>query len=463
MHPLRFYAGLGALALALAPLTADAGNPVINTVFAADPSAHVWPGDDRLWLYTSHDEPGTNTYDTMISYHVFSSTNLVDWTDYGVVFHLKSAPWAVSHMWAVDCVRREETYYLIYCAKERGTGQFRIALASSPRPQGPFTDLGPIAGLRGGIDPAVLVDNDQTYLVWGGGGRCYGIRLAEDLRSAMPDSFVDLSAQLPDFFEGPWLHKHAGKYYLSYPGLPDRKWPQHLYHAVADHPLGPYTAKGVYMREFPGRSDTNHGSIVEYRDNWYAFYHSSWLSGGQSQVRSVMADQIEYDSAGTIKPIAPSRDSVATAGARPGPSRVTVLLEAEAAPLACGALLDTTIATVLPEHSAAGYVTGFTTPYTSATVMVQSAMARPARLKIRFAAPAGERKLKLLVNHTSIQLPDLGPTVYEKYVVFPAGAVWAELDCGSVQLKEGDNFIKLYADRAGPDVAIDWFKLEPGQ
>ncbi len=465
MRSLRLCAALTALALAplaLAPLAAHAGNPVINTVFAADPSARVWPGDDRLWLYTSHDQPGTNTYDTMISYHVFSTSDLVNWTDYGVVFHLKSAPWAISHMWAVDCVRRNDTYYLFYCARERGTGMFRIAVASSPRPQGPFTDLGPVAGVQGGIDPAVLVDDDnQAYLVWGGGGRCNGVRLADDLRSAVPESFVDLSAQLPDFFEGPWLHKRAGKYYLSYPGLPGRKWPQHMYYAVADKPLGPYTPGGVYMREFPGRSDTNHGSIAEYKGRWYAFYHSSWLSGGKSQVRSVMADELEYDATGAIKPIVPTERGVAIAGVQPAPSRVTVLLEAEAAPAAGGALDGPTVATELPGFSAAGYVTGFGQSLNHVTVMVQSAMARQAHLKIRYAAPAGPQKLKLLVNQTSLQVPDLDPKEYEKYLSFPAAADWAEFDCGVVSLREGDNFIKLYTGRHGADIAVDWFRLEP--
>ena len=460
MPPLRICAGLAALA-ALAPLAALAGNPLIPTVFAADPSAHVWPGDDRLWLYTSHDQPGTNTYDTMISYHVFSTTDLVNWTDYGVVLHLKDVSWAASHMWAIDCVLRDGTYYLVYCAIEKGTGFFRVALATSPRPQGPFTDIGPIQGIERGMDPSLFIDDDnQPYLLWAG-GRCRIARLTPDLRSVVPGSIIDLTSQLPDFFEGPWLHKRAGKYYLSYPGLPGRKWPQHMYYAVADNPLGPYTGQGVYMREFPARSDTNHGSIAEYKGHTYAFYHSSWLSGGQSQVRSLMADALEYDAAGALKPIVPTHEGVAVDGLRPGPSLVTVLLEAEAAPSACGALAGATTATALPGYSAGGYVTGFKAPHNSVTVMVQSAQARKARLKIRYAAPAGGQRLKLLVNQTSLQVPDLDPKEYEKYLSFPAAADWAEFDCGVVSLREGDNFLKLYTGRPSADIAIDWFKLEP--
>ena len=76
------------LLVALIPSLSHGGNPLISTVLSADPSGHVWPGDDRMWIYASHDQPGTNTHDTMTSYHVFSSADLVNWTDYGVVLHL---------------------------------------------------------------------------------------------------------------------------------------------------------------------------------------------------------------------------------------------------------------------------------------------------------------------------------------------------------------------------------------
>jgi len=92
---------------------------------------------------------------------------------------------------------------------------------------------------------------------------------------------------------------------------------------------------------------------------------------------------------------------------------------------------------------------------------VQSAIARQAQLKIRYAAPAGPQKLKLLVNQTSLQVPDLDPKEYEKFLTFPASSDWAEFDCGVVSLREGDNFLKLYTGWRGADIAIDWFKLEP--
>jgi hypothetical protein len=174
-NPVIRFSLIFCLLAGLAATRLQAGNPLIPTVYSADPSAHVWPGDDRLWLYCSHDQPGTNTNDTMVSYHVFSSSDLVDWTDYGVVLHLKDVHWAISHMWAPDCVLWKGTYYLVYCAKEKGTGLFRTGLATGRRPQGPFKDIGFIGGVESGQDPALFVDDDGTpYLFWGSGGTCHG-------------------------------------------------------------------------------------------------------------------------------------------------------------------------------------------------------------------------------------------------------------------------------------------------
>jgi len=247
-------------------------NPIIPTVFSADPAAHVWPDDERLWIYASHDEPGTNTHDTMVSYHVFSSSNLTDWTDYGVVLHLKDVAWAISQMWAIDAVLWKGTYYLVYCAIEKTTGVFRTGLATSPRPQGPFKDIGFIQGVHRGQDPALFIDDDDTpYLYWGYGGQCFGCQLTDDLLVAVPETTVELTDQLTWVFEGPWVHKTNGKYYLSYPGLRDETWPEEMFYAIADRPLGPFTFAGEYIPKFEGQAGTNHGSITEYKGKWYAF------------------------------------------------------------------------------------------------------------------------------------------------------------------------------------------------
>lgn len=435
-------------------------NPLIPTVHSGDPSAHVWPGDDRLWIYASHDCPGTNTHDTMVSYHVFSSSDLVNWTDYGAVLHLKDVRWAISNMWAIDCVLWKGVYYLVFCAIEKETGLFRTGLATSKVPQGPFKDIGFIQGVEQGQDPSLFVDDDGSpFLFWGCGGQCFGARLSDDLLHAIPGTTVELTSQLHWVYEAPWVHKYKGKYYLSYPGLFEKKWPERMYYAMADRPLGPYEFKGEYIPIFPGQAGTNHGSIIEYKNRWYAFHHTAWVSG-ISECRSLMCDYLEYNTDGTIRPIIPSREGVAAGNARPGPSRVTILIGAEHGATACGRLIGTSISTKRPGFTGTGYVCGFDRPHYGVCVMVQQGITAQYRLKIRYVAPGGDQQNKLIINETQIddpQSPD--PKRYDKAIRFPKTDTWTEVDVGIVTLRTGDNHIRLYAGTGG--IEVDYFKFEP--
>lgn len=444
-------------------------NPLIPTVFSADPSAHVWPGDDRIWIYASHDQPGTNNHDTMISYHVFSSEDLVNWTDYGPVLHLKDVPWAISQMWAIDAVYWKGVYYLVYCAVEYGTGQYRTGMAVSDLPQGPFKDIGYIQGIENGQDPALFVDDDGTpYLFWGAGGECKGCRLTDDLMSAVPDTIVDLKDQLTWVFEGPWVHKYKGRYYLSYPGLFEGQWPETMYYATADHPLGPYTFQGEYIPYFEGQAGTNHGSIVEFKGRWYAFHHSAWVSG-LSECRSLMCDELEYNEDGSIKPIIPAREGVAVECTAKGPSVVTLQLGAENGESACGKLTGVRISTERDGYTGHGYVTGFDKPFFGVTVMAQSGEDRKCRLWVRYCSPEGEKYNHIMVNYTQLEQPGYPEKRHWKFITFPQCDDWSEVDAGVIELKQGDNTIRLYAGRGGWGVEegdtggidVDCFRLVP--
>lgn len=457
----RFFRPALILAFAVGAVPARAGNPLIPTVYAADPSAHVWPGDDRLWVYASNDTPGTNSHDTMVSYHVFSTRDLINWTDYGVVLHLKDVPWAISHMWAIDCVYRNGEYTLVYCAKEKGTGIFRTGLAKSARPEGPFKDIGFIQGVDGGQDPAVFIDADnKPYLFWGAGGICHGAELTDDLKAVVSGTIIDLTQQLKNVYEGPWVHHYAGKYYLSYPGLPNGQWPENMYYATSDRPLGPYHFRGKYIPEYKGQAGTNHGSIIEYKGRWYAFHHSAWITG-MSEVRSLMADELTYAADGSIEAIEPAADGAHLVSQPAAPSRVTVVLEAENAAAAAGELRETAVAQDIPGFSGSGYVKGFGGIGNGVVVMVQNAKPRDARLKIRYRAATGPQKEKVIINK-SFLLPDpkSGYTTWEKYIDFPESKEWAEIDLGIVHLREGDNWIDLYSG-GGAEFQLDRFTLEP--
>ncbi len=363
-----------------------AQNPFITHIYAADPSAHVWPSDtSTLWLYTSHDTPGTNHHATMFGYHVFSTTDLVNWTDHGRVLSVDDVNWAADYAWAIDAVYRNGKYFLIFCMHETETGMFRTGIASSDVPQGPFTNIGYIKGVEWGQDPAVFVDNDnRAYLYWGSGGSCMAAELNDDLLSIKPETKVELTKQLFEVFEGPWVHKYQGKYYLSYPALPKGNWPEEMYYAVSEKPLGPYIFKGNYIPKFEGQAGTNHGSIVQYKGKWIAFHHSAMVSKGKSEVRSLMADCLTYNPDGTIKPIVPSPKGISN-GEKP---TCKIWLEAENGKAAGGKRVGTQIEQSTQGYSGKGYVSGFDKRYDFVQVLAQVGEDTKANLKVRLRADA---------------------------------------------------------------------------
>jgi len=429
-------------------------NPLIQTVFAADPAAHVWHDDERIWIYASHDQPDTNTHYTMVSYHVFSSYDMINWTDHGVALHLKDVEWAISHMWAPDAAYWNGNYYLVYCAIEKGTGLFRTGLAVSPRPEGPFKDIGFVKGIEHGTDPALFIDNGVPYLFTGSSQQCYACRLTEDLLSVDDDSLVILTDRLKWFFEGPWVHKYNGKYYLSYPGLFQNKWPETMYYAIADSPLGPYKFMGEYIKHFDGRAGSNHGSITEFKGQYYAFHHSQWISG-KSEVRSVMCDPLNYNDDGSIIPI-----EVTKKGAFDPPSSVTIELDAASVEMQCGELCGTKISTEREGYTGAGYVTGFDYLHAGLTFFVQAGVPNSYDLIIRYTAVDRDEENTILVNNEMLKNPNSSePMRYDETITFPKTDEWGEINAGTINLKAGDNIIRIMSNSGG--IEIDKIILKP--
>ncbi len=438
-------------------------NPIVSSVFAADPSAHVWDDKGTIWLYTSHDQPNTNTHDTMQSYHVFSSTDLVNWIDYGCVLSLENVSWAVSHMWAIDACFRHGKYYLVYCAIEKATGMFRTGLAISDVPQGPFKDIGFIKGVDWGQDPALFVDDDNTpYLFWGSGGNCQACQLTDDLLSAVDGTITDLKEQLTWVFEGPFVHKYNDKYYLTYPGLYEEKWPEHMYYAIADKPLGPYKFAGEYIPVFDGQAGTNHGSVIEFKDKWYAFHHSSWVSN-MSQARSLMCDYVEYDENGLIKPIFPTTEGVHSTENDDNYENVTIVLDAGSADMMRGELCGVVKDTDVSGYTGTGYVKGFNIKCYGVIAMAQSCVKREARLKIRFNNPSKtDAKVHIMVNDVLICPAGVSPDEYIKEFAFPVTDNWQIFDAGNITLNVGENKIRFYNPLHSQDtnLLIDSFIIE---
>ena len=273
------------------------GNPLVTHMYTADPSARVFEG--RVYVYPSHDLDDATRYN-MKDYHVLSSANLIDWEDHGLALTVENVPWATRQMWAPDCIYKDGKYYFYFPA--RGEDKtFRIGVATSDSPAGPFIPEPSYIEGTDEIDPAAFIDDDgQAYLYWGG----KSVSVAK-LDSTMKQFVGDIVK--PDgvkyFYEGAWMHKHNGTYYLSYSTgkfHPDTN--DHLIaYSTSNSPLGPFEFGGIVNHNVS--SITNHHSIVEFKGQWYLFYHNSDLSDGNNNRRSVVADYLHYNDDGSIRPV----------------------------------------------------------------------------------------------------------------------------------------------------------------
>lgn len=288
-------------------LNPSAPNPFIRHMYTADPSAHVWK-DGRLYVYASHDIAPPHGCDLMDRYHVFSTDDMVHWTDHGEILNSAQVSWGRKEggfMWAPDCAYKNGTYYF-YFPHPSGTDwndSWKIGVATSRKPAEGFKVKGYIKGMDALIDPCVFVDDDgQAYIYNGGGGLCKGGKLKDNMMEL--DGPMQVMEGLEDFHEATWIHKYNGKYYLSYSDNHDESWndgvkgDNRMRYAVSDSPLGPWESKGIYME--PTDSYTNHGSIVEFKGQWYAFYHNSALSN-HDWLRSICVDKLYHNPDGTIK------------------------------------------------------------------------------------------------------------------------------------------------------------------
>ena len=298
--------------LLLATLSASAQNPVIRDQFTADPTARVF--NNKVYLYPSHDifppEGQRQDWFCMEDYHVFSSENLTDWTDHGVIVTQNQVPWVKPDsysMWAPDCVERNGKYYFYFPAAPKSGRGFGVGVAVADRPEGPFVpEPEPIKGVLG-IDPCVLVDGDgQSYIYWSGMG-LRGAKLQPDMKQL--DGEQQVMEGLPEGFkEGPFAFRRGDWYYLTFPWVRGSKEnganpTETLAYAMSKSPLGPWDFKGLIMAEHANGCWTNHHSIVNYRGQWYLFYHHNPLSPRDDKRRSVQIEKLYFNADGTIREV----------------------------------------------------------------------------------------------------------------------------------------------------------------
>lgn len=316
--------------------------PLVSHIYTADPSAHVFNG--KIYIYPSHDidanvpEDDQGAHFAMRDYHILSMDDPNGKvTDHGVALDLKDIPWAGRQLWAPDAAYKNGTYYLYFPVKDK-QDVFRIGVATSKSPTGPFkAEPKPMEGSYS-IDPAVFTDTDgKSYMYFGGiwGGQLqrwatgtYNPKAKTDLEKpdqpALSAKVARLSnnmlqfdeapkdVQIIDkdgkpllgkdnnrrFFEGAWMHRYKDKYYFSY-STGDTHY---LAYATGRSPYGPFTYQGVLMN--PVKGWTTHHSIIEFKGKWYIFYHDVELSG-KTHLRNIKVMELKRNPDGSFETITP--------------------------------------------------------------------------------------------------------------------------------------------------------------
>ena len=330
------------LILVCSCLALHAQKPLISHLYTADPSAHLFEG--KIYIYPSHDidagvkEDDLGSHFAMNDYHVFSQTNPAGpVTDHGVALRLADIPWAAKMLWAPDAAEANGAYYLYFPAKDK-EGIFRIGVASSTKPEGPFkAEPNYIPGTFS-IDPCVFKDQDGShYLYFGGiwGGQLQRWKMGHYMNDetqpadnqpaltakiAKLDKNMQVLAEKPRdvqildasgklllssdhdrrFFEAAFVHQYQGKYYFSY-STGDT---HNIAYATGSSPYGPFTYQGIILN--PVQGWTNHHSIVEQNGKWYIYFHDVQLSG-KTHLRNIKVAELQYRPDGSIIPISSTR------------------------------------------------------------------------------------------------------------------------------------------------------------
>lgn len=339
----------GSVSLAKSYKAENEHNPLMSQSFGADPGVIEYNGRVYVYLtadnieYDSNGNIKENSYDSC-TIHCISSADLVNWTDHGEIPAARStgaAKWA-NYSWApTPChktINGKEKFFLYFANNANGIG---VLTADSPT--GPWTDpIGKALVTRSTkncsdvvwcFDPSVLVDDDGTgYLYFGGGCPTVNnvteranpktmrvVKLGDDMISLAGDPQV---IDAPYLFEDTGINKINGKYYFSYCS----NWSAGssnlgmsacgIEYMVSDNPMGPFTYKGEAFQNigvFFGTAGNNHHTILNFKNNYYLFYHSQVLNdamGLNSGYRSAHVDKMTLNADGTFSKVKGTKTGV---------------------------------------------------------------------------------------------------------------------------------------------------------
>ena len=281
-----------------------ADNPIIQTIYTADPAPFVYNG--RVYLFADHDEDGSTTYN-MKDWRLFSSSDIVNWQDHGIVMSLQTFKWSNANAWAGQVWPRNGKFYY-YAPMRHNSGSMAVGVGVSDNITGPYVDaLGKPLVQNNEFDPTVWIDDDnQAYMFWGNPNLWY-VKLNQDMISySGSPTKIQLTAagfgsgsRGTTFTEGPWIYKRGNLYYLLYAA---NGIPEDIRYSTASHITGPWTYRGVIMPN-QGKSFTNHPAVIDFNGTSYFFYHNGALPGGSGYTRSIAVESFVYNADGMFPTI----------------------------------------------------------------------------------------------------------------------------------------------------------------
>ena len=439
------------------PSNCPAQNPIVQSIYTADPAALVHDG--TVYLYTGHDEDDApdNRY-LMHDYRCYSTTDMVNWTDHGAVLDIRKVfHWSGGDANAAHCIYRDSKfYYYVSTGNTKGPGGVALGVAVSDSPLGPFQDaLGralvtndQTKYARHGwddLDPAVFIDDDgRTFLYWGNNA-CYFAELNDDMISLKGDiSFVPLNEDTfgPDFEEAPWLYKRNGLYYLVYAS----GFPESIRYATSTGPAGPWAYQGLIMDRPRQRGlGTNHPAVIDYKGNSYLFYHTAALPGGGDKRRCVCVEPFLYNEDGSIPKI-----NCSNAGVVKGVAKLDPFARTEAETIAWASGVETA-----KRENVGVYVTDIDNGDYIKVRDVDFGDNGATRFLAHVAALAEGGAIEL--RHSSEDGPAIG--VLE---VKPTGSMetWQTQSTSVADITGVQDLYLKFTRGRGPSMSFDWWKFE---
>lgn len=301
------------------PSSARADNPIVQTLYTADPAPMVH--EDKVYLCTSHDEDVTvDNFFTMNDWMLYSSEDMVNWTDHGSPLSYESFSWSDGKAWAPHCVARDGRFYFYVPVSPNSIG-----VAVADHPLGPYSDpIGEplVTGSYQYIDPTVFVDEDGQAYLYFGNPKLWYVRLNEDMISysgsitEVPNTTQSFGtrngdAERPTLYEeGPWFYRRNDLYYMMFAasGIPED-----IAYSTSTGPTGPWTYRGIIMENASGHAFTNHAGVVDFKGHSYFFYHTQELPGGGGFKRSVALEEFTYEADGSFPTITKTSQGPAAA------------------------------------------------------------------------------------------------------------------------------------------------------